>query len=163
MGSHRIKNISEPVPAYRIVTNPFAGVARVSPTWHPRARWGTSAIVVGVIAVLTAGGVLLWETVFRPAPDSRQTISDSTRALVVTDKPTIVVLPFTNLTGDKSQDHLSDGVSESIMSELGKFPQISVVAQNSAFTYKGKPVNAQAFPSRARRQSPSSSQSGGHC
>jgi len=55
-------------------------------------------------------------------------------------KPSIAVLPFDNLTGDKAQDHLADGLSENIISTLATMPGLFVIARNSSFTYKGKAV-----------------------
>jgi adenylate cyclase len=59
------------------------------------------------------------------------------------DKPSIAVLPFENMTGEPEQEHIADGISESIISSLSKIPEIFVIARNSTFTYKGKPVKVQ--------------------
>ena len=53
-------------------------------------------------------------------------------------KPSIAVLPFDNLTGDKAQAYLADGLSENIISTLATLPDLFVIARNSTFTYKGK-------------------------
>ena len=58
-------------------------------------------------------------------------------------KPSIAVLPFTNLSGDPEQDCFSDGISEEIITGLSKIPKMLVIARNSTFIYKGKPVKAQ--------------------
>jgi adenylate cyclase len=52
------------------------------------------------------------------------------------DKPTIAVLAFKNLSGDPEQEYFSDGVSEDIITELGRFPELFVIARNSSFAYK---------------------------
>ncbi len=57
------------------------------------------------------------------------------------DKPSIAVLPFTNLSGDTKQDYLSDGITEDIITALSRFTKMSVVARNSTFAYKGKAVD----------------------
>jgi len=59
------------------------------------------------------------------------------------DKPSIAVLPFVNMSGDPEQEYFSDGISEEIITGLSKIPQMLVIARNSTFTYKGKPVKAQ--------------------
>jgi TolB-like protein len=59
------------------------------------------------------------------------------------DKPSIAVLPFDNMTGDNSQDYLSDGISENIISALSGISNLFVIARNSTFTYKDKPVKVQ--------------------
>ena len=59
------------------------------------------------------------------------------------DKPSIAVLPFANISGDPKEDYLSDGITEQIITALSKTPQMLVIARNSVFTYKGKPVKVQ--------------------
>ncbi len=56
-------------------------------------------------------------------------------------KPSIVVLPFVNMSGDPKQDYFIDGVVEDIITELSRFPELFVIARNSSFTYKGKAVD----------------------
>ena len=55
-----------------------------------------------------------------------------------TERPSILVLPFTNMSGDPEQDYFSDGVTEDIITDLGKVSAMSVVSRNTAFAYKGK-------------------------
>ncbi|MGD9034238.1 MAG: adenylate/guanylate cyclase domain-containing protein, partial [Desulfobacteraceae bacterium] len=59
------------------------------------------------------------------------------------DKPSIAVLPFVNMSGDPEQEYFSDGITEEIITGLSKIPRMHVIARNSTFTYKGKPVKAQ--------------------
>jgi TolB-like protein/Tfp pilus assembly protein PilF len=61
--------------------------------------------------------------------------------LPLPDKPSIAVLAFDNLSGDPEQEYFSDGLSEEIISALSKTDQLFVIARNSSFVYKGKPVN----------------------
>ncbi len=57
------------------------------------------------------------------------------------DKPSIAVLAFDNMSGDPKQEFFSDGLTENIITALSKIPRLFVIARNSTFTYKGKPVN----------------------
>jgi adenylate cyclase len=57
------------------------------------------------------------------------------------DKPSIVVLPFDNMSGDKEQDYFADGITEDIITDISKVSGLFVIARNSSFTYKGKAVN----------------------
>jgi len=57
------------------------------------------------------------------------------------DKPSIAVLAFTNMSGDPEQEYFSDGISEDIITDLSKLSEMHVIARNSSFTYKGKPVD----------------------
>ena len=59
------------------------------------------------------------------------------------EKPSIAVLPFTNMSGDPEQEYFSDGITEDIITDLSKVSGLFVVARNSAFTYKGKPAKVQ--------------------
>jgi adenylate cyclase len=59
------------------------------------------------------------------------------------EKPSIAVLPFENLSGDPEQEFFSDGLTEEIITALSKIPGLFVIARNSTFTYKGKPVKVQ--------------------
>jgi TolB-like protein/Tfp pilus assembly protein PilF len=63
--------------------------------------------------------------------------------LPVPEKPSIAVLPFVNMSDDKSQEYFSDGMTEEIITALSKTPKLFVIARNSTFVYKGKPVNVQ--------------------
>jgi adenylate cyclase len=59
------------------------------------------------------------------------------------DKPSIAVLPLTNMSGDPEQEYIGDGLSENIISALSQISEMFVIAHNSTFTYKGKPVKVQ--------------------
>jgi adenylate cyclase len=64
-------------------------------------------------------------------------------AFPLPEKPSIAVLAFDNLSGDPEQDYLADGISENIITALSYIPEMFVIARNSSFTYKGKPVKVQ--------------------
>jgi adenylate cyclase len=63
-------------------------------------------------------------------------------ALPLPDKPSIVVLPFSNI-GDPEQEYIADGITEQIITALARVPSLFVIASNSTFTYKGKAVKVQ--------------------
>jgi len=60
-----------------------------------------------------------------------------------TDKPSIAVLPFVNMSGDREQEFFADGITEDILTELSRFRELFVISRNSVFVYKGKAVNIQ--------------------
>src|SRR6202007_3251444 len=62
-------------------------------------------------------------------------------ALLLPDKPSIAVLPFTNMSGDPDQDYFADGMAEEIITALSRCSWLFVIARNSSFTYKGKAAN----------------------
>jgi TolB-like protein len=61
---------------------------------------------------------------------------------VTTDKPSVAVLPFTNISGDPEQEYFSDGITEDIITELSKISGLFVIARHSTFIYKGRSVTA---------------------
>jgi adenylate cyclase len=61
-------------------------------------------------------------------------------SLVLSDKPTIAVLPFTNMSGDPEQEYFSDGITEDIITDLSKVSTLKVLSRNTTFTFKGKAV-----------------------
>jgi TolB-like protein/class 3 adenylate cyclase len=62
-------------------------------------------------------------------------------ALALPDKPSVAVLPFTNMSGDPEQEFVSDGVVEDVITALSRYPSLFVIARNSSFTYKGRTVD----------------------
>src|SRR5205814_3697466 len=62
-------------------------------------------------------------------------------ALSLPDKPSVAVLPFTNMSGDPEQEFVSDGIAEDVITALSHYPSLFVIARNSSFTYKGRTVD----------------------
>ncbi len=71
------------------------------------------------------------------------TASVEQMAFPLPDKPSIVVLPFSNMSGAPEQDYLADGLTENLIMSLSKIPEIFVIARNTTFAYKGKSIKAQ--------------------
>jgi adenylate cyclase len=73
-----------------------------------------------------------------------QVRSNATALLLpLPDKPSLIVLPFINLSSDPEQEYFSDGITEDITTDLSKISSLFVISRNSAFTYKGKAAKAQ--------------------
>jgi len=85
-----------------------------------------------------AGGLGIWQ--FYMDRPSVEPASVEKMAHPLPDKPSIAVLPFDNMSDDPSQEYFSDGITEEIISSLSKTEQLFVIARNSTFVYKGKPV-----------------------
>jgi TolB-like protein/predicted Zn-dependent protease len=79
----------------------------------------------------------------RPSVPTADLPAEQTPALPLPDKPTILVLPLTNMSGDPEQEYFSDGITEELITALARFPSLFVIARHSAFTYKGKEVKIQ--------------------
>ena len=127
-GEHTVKNIARPVRVYRV---------RLDPSVAGPSRRATSTRLVKAVAASVAALLLLgaagwvgWRWL-RP-PESA--------GLPLPDKPSVAVLPFANLSQDPAQEYFSDGVTEDLITGLSKVSGLFVIARNSVFTYKGKPV-----------------------
>ncbi len=105
--------------------------------WRSRHLW--AGLAVGII--LVAISLAIWRGYFY-TPSGR-VASVERMALPLPDKPSIAVLPFVNMTDDPRQESFCDGLSEEIITTLSKIPKLFVIARNSTFTYKGKPVKVQ--------------------
>lgn len=74
----------------------------------------------------------------RPWPVNRATPSSASSAPALSDRPSIAVLPFDNLTDDPEQEYFADGMTEDITTGLSRFPSLFVISRNSSFSYKGR-------------------------
>ncbi len=141
LGEHSVKNIVEPVRVYKVLTEPeYAG--RVIREESPKpSRWPRKATAAIVILFVVAGALVVWNFYFRRP--SVEPASVEKMAYPLPDKPSVAVLPFDNLSDDPKQEYFSDGLTEEIITALSKTEQLFVIARNSTFTYKGKPVKVQ--------------------
>ena len=136
LGEQTVKNIEKPIRVYKVLVEPEA-VGKVIGE-NPRLRvWHWTAIFGLAVLIIVAGALTLWEFYVRPdvAPASVEKM-----AYPLPDKPSIAVLAFDNMSGDPKQEYFSDGITEGIITALSSVPELFVIARNSAFTYKGKPV-----------------------
>ncbi|MHC5074639.1 MAG: adenylate/guanylate cyclase domain-containing protein, partial [Planctomycetota bacterium] len=138
IGEQTVKNIPKPVGAYRVLMDPRVTVKGKLEKEKPEPV-RRKPIVVGVAAVLVlAVAVGIWQFYMRRP--SVEPASVEKMAYQLPDKPSIAVLPFDNLSGDPEQKYFSDGITEEIISSLSRVPKLFVIARNSTFTYKEKPV-----------------------
>jgi adenylate cyclase len=77
----------------------------------------------------------------KPNMVERSLLYGTGEALPLPEKPSVAVLPFTNMSGDSEQEYFSDGISEDIITELSHSRSLFVIARNSSFTYKGRAVD----------------------
>ena len=137
LGEQKVKNIPEPVRVYQILTAPEAAgkVIGVKNAKAGSLRW----VAFGVLAliILVAGVFAIWKyyisTQIEPASMDKM-------AFPLPDKPSIAVLPFVNMDDDPKQEYFSDGITDDLITDLSKISGLFVIARNSVFAYKGKPV-----------------------
>jgi adenylate cyclase len=75
-------------------------------------------------------------------PDPQTVVQSKKSAPDLPEKPSIAILPFTNMSGDPEQEYFSDGITEDITTALSYFTDLFVIARNSAFSYKGQSLDA---------------------
>jgi len=79
--------------------------------------------------------------VYRVATERDAEAATELAPLLLPDKPSVAVLPFTNMSGDPEQEFFADGIAEDIITALSHYPSLFVIARNSCFTYKGRAVD----------------------
>src|SRR5216684_209614 len=146
---------SAPVPEASPVSavveaSPTADAVEASPTMIPKAdmplpkdRRRGILWSIGGIAFVIAVIVLIQQLSLRPPTTTASIPTTQSPALPLPDKPSIAVLPFTNMSDDPKQEYFSDGITDDLIASLSRFPDLFVIARTSAFTYKGKAVKVQ--------------------
>jgi TolB-like protein/Flp pilus assembly protein TadD len=144
LGPQDVKNIARPVEAYRV----DLGSGALQTASRGRRRWqrltqalGRQWFAAGVLALGLVGIAVwalpqFWKTVVVPKPAPAVVTSDA-------GPLSIVVLPFTNLTGDVNQAYVADGLTASLTADLSRIRDAFIVNAATAFAYKDKPVTAQ--------------------
>jgi TolB-like protein/class 3 adenylate cyclase/Tfp pilus assembly protein PilF len=124
MGEQQLKNIARPVRAYQVRLNQKSKVRRLVPRQiNRRALWPAAAALVLVLAF---GGWFFWQR--HPPPG-------------IAGRPSLAVLPFSNIAGDEATGRLADGLTEDIITDLSRYRDMDVIARNSTEVYKGKAVD----------------------
>jgi adenylate cyclase len=136
LGQTQLKNIAEPIRVYSLQVGVPAQAKPAMPTGPPAAkrRSALAPLAAGIAALLImiAGSGWYFLAGGRSTPPGAARLS-------------IVVLPFTNLSNDPAQDYFADGVTENLTTELSRLHNSFVIARNTAFTFKGKNVDAKAI------------------
>ena len=139
LGATQLKNIAEPVRVYSLEVGKAAQARPTKPA-VPKQRSKFVLLGAGIAAlILIAGSAWYFLGANRPATVT----SNTPRAGVEAAHLSIVVLPFTNLSGDPSQDYFADGITENLTTDLSRIRNSFVIARNTAFTFKGKNIPAQ--------------------
>jgi adenylate cyclase len=126
-GEQTVKNIAKPVRVYHLATAPSGGAR-----WPGKRRLVVAALVLLMLAL----GAVAWQTTRPPElPAGKDPL------VAMPSGPVIAVLPFTNMSGDATEDYLSDGLTEDIITELARFRELHVLARNTTFQYKGHAVD----------------------
>jgi adenylate cyclase len=145
LGPKQLKNIARPIRAYSLQVGVLAQAKSGEPEMQAKApalkkRPGraTPAAALAALLVVIAGGAWWFLNANRPASVATKPSAEAARL-------SIVVLPFANLSGDPRQDYLVDALTDELTTALARIRDSFVIARNTAFTFKGKPVDAKAI------------------
>jgi adenylate cyclase len=139
LGPQSLKNIAEPVRAYLLRHGAPAMQKLPQPATNTRGVWARwPALAAALALLLLAAGAFAWRAGYAP----RFLAASVDDKLANAPRLSIVVLPFENLSGDNEQDYFADGITEDLTTDLSHIGDSFVIARNTAFTYKGKPLDA---------------------
>jgi TolB-like protein/class 3 adenylate cyclase/Flp pilus assembly protein TadD len=139
LGEHKVKGFDESVRAYRAILSEGKLIPPPQETKQQKVLGLPRTQIAGVLAIVlvTVLAAIYW---LKPWGNHVESAMVENMALPLPKKPSIAVLAFTNLSGDPDKTYLSDGLSENIITALSRFSQLFVIARQSSFSYKDKPV-----------------------
>jgi TolB-like protein/ankyrin repeat protein/class 3 adenylate cyclase len=139
IGEQTLKGFDEPVRVYRVELSPGESIPPPQQNYQSRSSgksWQLKAVIAICLVVIVIGIVYL----LKPTTAVEETASIERMAFPLPDKPSIAVLPFTNMSNDAEQEFFADGMTEDLITDISKVSGLFVIARNSVFTYKGKSV-----------------------
>ena len=127
LGEQRVKSIAEPVRVYRVVFGPLTAT-RAANARRYLGRWRIAAIAAAILLIPAVAALWWqpWQLLETPALTGRF-------AYPLPDKPSVAVLPFINVSGDVEHDHLAEGLTDDLITELSKVSGLFVIARHSVF------------------------------
>jgi TolB-like protein/ankyrin repeat protein len=139
LGEQVLKGFDHPVGVYKARSRSGETIPppdkRVQQRASPKSR---SLLVAAIVFILVVGGgATVW---FKSRVPQVEPASVERMSFPLPDKPSIAVLPFTNMSNDAEQEYFVDGMTEDLITDLSKVTGLFVIARNSVFTYKGKAV-----------------------
>ncbi|MDD1742029.1 MAG: tetratricopeptide repeat protein [Methanotrichaceae archaeon] len=141
LGEQSVKNITLPVRVYKVLMEPEAAGKVIGEKKAKPRQWQRMVLIVVAILIVIAAAIAAWRLYLHPTRPPIEVASKEKMAFQLPGKPSVAVLPFTNMSGDPKEDYFGDGIAEEIITALSKTPKLFVIARNSTFVYKGKPVS----------------------
>ena len=149
LGPTQLKNIAEPIRAYSLEVG-VPALAKPAPEPkppEPKKRSARAPLAAGIAALLVVIALGAWYFLFA---NRSTTVATSAPAPVAANgvapveaaRLSLVVLPFANLSNDPNQDYFADGITENLTTDLSRIRGSFVIARNTAFTFKGKAIDA---------------------
>jgi adenylate cyclase len=144
LGAQQVKNIAEPVRVFRVLTEAGGAATPTRQTQGVARKYVRRGVFsIAGLAIIAATIIFVEHLFLRPPTPSVSIPPAQPPALPLPDKPSIAVLPFTNMSGDRDQEYFSDGITDDIITALSRLPDLFVIARTSTFTYKGKAAKVQ--------------------
>jgi adenylate cyclase len=149
LGEQKVKNIAQPVRVYSVQLAAGAELPKPGEQIHSAESLTNSARKLKLQKWLLAVFLLVFTAVLALLswlqPWQQKESSLNSEGIVATspNKPSIAVLPFSNMSGDSEQEYFSDGISEDIITKISQLKNLAVIARNSSFTYKGTNTKVQ--------------------
>jgi adenylate cyclase len=147
LGRPKLKGIAQRFPVYALLPEKPKGLRQTLRLQRLKLsrRVGTARLGWAVVGLLLIAGTTIAVRSFPRPPlstqDSALRTEAASAALPLPDKPSIVVLPFDNMSGDPQQDYFSNGITDVLTADLSRISSLFIIARNTAFTYKGKATN----------------------
>jgi len=140
LGEQTVKNIARPVRVFGLAAKAVAALPEITaaPLVRSSGRPYTWMYAVAGLVVIAAISVGVWRTSLAPAPQA----TGPNAVIPAAPRLSMVVLPFVNLSSDPDQAYFADGFTDILTTDLSRIPGSFVIARNSAYTYKGKAVDA---------------------
>jgi class 3 adenylate cyclase/TolB-like protein/Tfp pilus assembly protein PilF len=146
VGEQKLKNISDPIKVYCIEPSVAAAVEPAAPLAQSKRRSSVWTWVGLVIAAASAFAAITWFSLPR-APHHVSQSAGPARSIASSPIPVIAVLPFANQTGDEGKEYFADGVTEEVISALGRFNTLRVIGRNAVLPYKKRPATREEIVS----------------
>ncbi len=129
MGEHELKGFEQPVKVFKTTLMSGESIPQPVPISENRRSfpaWKHAGFLIVAVAVLLAGIIYSVDTGKEQA------------GFKLPDRPSIVILPFDNLSGEKDQDYFADGMTDDLLTGLSNLPELFVISRNTSFSYKDK-------------------------
>jgi adenylate cyclase len=144
LGEQSVKNIAKPVRVFRVLMEAGGAATPTRQTQRVARKYVRRGVFsIAGLAIIAATIIFVQHLSLRPPAPSASIPSVQTPYLTPPDKPSIAVLPFTNLSGDPQEEYFSDGITGDIITALSRSPDLFVIDRASTFSYKGKPIRVQ--------------------
>jgi TolB-like protein/class 3 adenylate cyclase len=137
LGEHAVKNISEPVRVYRVLTDPgYAGKVLGEKRYLNTISRKWATVVIATL-IIVSGGLTAW--VFQLNQSRKiEPVSMEKLAFPLPEKPSVAILPFKDLSSDQSHQYLVNGTTDAVRIALARVPNLFVIDHNSSSLYKDK-------------------------